>query len=85
MGHWVNCFRLEGEEEMTHNVENWTYKSKAEIEALPDDKLIKVRDGLFEAIALFHKHNTKLTDEMVWQFFVVPEVCRERGLVNNKI
>jgi hypothetical protein len=65
---------------MTHNVENWTYKTKAEIEALSDAELSELQKALFESIRLFWNAGVKMTDEMFWQFCVVPGICKARGI-----
>lgn len=65
---------------MTNNVENWTYKSKAEIEALDDKTLVQVQKELSEAFKMFGQHKVAATDEMVWQLMVVPGVVASRGL-----
>lgn len=65
---------------MTTNIENWTYKSKKELEALNDDQLLKVEEELGFAIREFRRFQINLTDEMVWQLMVVPSIVHERGL-----
>lgn len=65
---------------MTKNVENWTYKSKAEIEALPDNILMKTYKELTGAIKAFHNANVPMTDEMFWQLMVIPLEIQKRNL-----
>ncbi len=65
---------------MTKNVGNWTYKSKAELEALGDNQLLEVEKELSEAIRTFRTAMIPLSDEMVWQLMVVPQVMAARNL-----
>lgn len=65
---------------MTANIENWTYKSKAEIQALDDTTLLAVQQELTNAIKLFHQHKIPMTDEMFWQMCVIPEEVAARKL-----
>lgn len=58
----------------TTNVENWRFKTKAEVEALPKDELEAVRKDLYDTIKLFHQHGTPMTDEMFWLMIVLPNV-----------
>lgn len=65
---------------MTENIENWTYKSKAEIEALDDATLVTVNTELAAAIKVFHDMRVPMTDEMFWQLMVIPEEVEKRKL-----
>jgi hypothetical protein len=65
---------------MTKGIERWTYKSKAEVEALSDAELLKIEKELMDAVRLFWNAGVRMTDEMFWQFCVVPDVVRKRGL-----
>ncbi len=63
---------------MTANINNWTYKSKAELEALSDQDLNNVYQELTKAIKVFKSANTPMTDEMVWQLLVLPKIINDR-------
>ncbi len=65
---------------MTKNVENWTYKTKAEIEALSDEKLCEVFKDLVDAIIFFAQYVQPMSDEMFWQLCVIPGEVKKRKL-----
>lgn len=68
---------------MTANIENWAYKSLAEVEALTDADLARVHSELCKAIRLFNKARCPMTDEMFWQLMVIPGEVEARRKRKN--
>jgi len=66
---------------MTKNIENWTYKSKAELEVLDDKTLIQLDKSLTSSLKAFRTAMIPPTDEMVWLLMVLPQVMSERNLI----
>lgn len=62
------------------NVENWTYKSKAEVEALDNKTLVDAYKDLCTAIKNFSNAHLPWTDEMFWQFVVINNILSARKL-----